>query len=441
MFWDMVYVTKTANLIYDCNFSAVIFPGADNGAPPLYSIYIAGLWTVFGKSLLICHIAVLPFVLGLLYQYRKLAAGYLKKEYLSAALLLLFFMPVLITQIVFAGYDILLVFLILTALNSIKENKKGLIALSMFLLPVVVGRGFTFLFFLLFADIYINRKEYSSLINIIKRLLLFLPAVILFTAWLFYHFSITGCFMVSAEQWKNLGRLNDFYGIMKNLIYVFWKICDFGMIFLAAPLIYLFLKRERIKDKIRSELLALTALSVISYIVFFLPFSIPVSHRYFMLTGIFIISGFVYFLQSLKKKSLRIMFMAVAVAVLPGGHFLIYPERFGNGWDASLKSLPYFSLKENFDAYTVSSGINPADIGADFPMNADRYDYNPGAGHFAFTDIDTKPFGEHKYIVLSNICNTFSPAETDTLNRKWEMVKEIKSWPVYIRLYENSRKR
>jgi len=122
------------------------------------------------------------------------------------------------------------------------------------------------------------------------------------------------------------------------------------------------------------------------------------------------------------------------------GNFIIYPERFGNGWDSSLKTLPYFNLKKQFDNYLVSSNINPMMVGVKFPMDFDNYDCYLNGEHLAFVDMDKKPYTEMPYIVQSNISNTFTPEEIQTLNGKWKLVKEIRAWPVYIKLFKNPEK-
>ena len=69
MFWDMGNISWASNLIYDSHFKTFIFPNADidQGAVPLYSGYVAFLWLIFGKSLFVSHLAILPFVIGTLH--------------------------------------------------------------------------------------------------------------------------------------------------------------------------------------------------------------------------------------------------------------------------------------------------------------------------------------------------------------------------------------
>ena len=117
----------------------------------------------------------------------------------------------------------------------------------------------------------------------------------------------------------------------------------------------------------------------------------------------------------------------------------MYPERFGNGWDASIKFIPYFKIEKELDAYISSNSIDPTLVGAEYPMHFSRYDTYLAKDDFTYTDIDKKDFDKWDYIAQSNISNTFTPAEIQVLKKDWMLMKEFSSWPVYIRLYKNKK--
>jgi hypothetical protein len=436
MFWDMGYVSRVSNFIYDTHFSSIIFPATDNGTPPLYSLYLATLWIVFGKSLLVCHLAILPFVIGVIYQFYKLAIKFIKKKYIPFAFLVLLVEPTFSTQTLLAGYDIVFCFLFLAGLNSIFGNNRKLLALSMLSMPVLSSRGFSLVASLFIVDLYINHSEYINMKKFIKSTLVYLPAFLLFITWLICHYRITGWFAVSGNREK-LHHLNGLGGMLRNFIYILWKIIDFGRVMLFLFIFLLFFISLKTKDTKGANLFFILIFSVLPYILFFLPFSYPVSHRYFMITYLTGILTFVYFVGSLKLKMIRVIILTLTVISLLAGNFWIYPERFGNGWDSSLKVMPYFKLKEKFDSYIKTSKINQGEIGANFPMNFDNYDTRLSGEHFQFTDIDKKPFNKFRYIVQSNICNTFTPEEIDNLKTRWILDKEFYSCRVYIKLYKN----
>lgn len=439
MFWDMGYVVRISNLIYDHHFSTVIFASADNGTPPLYSFYLACIWVMTGKSLFVCHLAILPFMLAMLYQFYRFALRFVNSGKIYFAFILLLIEPTMATQAVLAGYDIVFCFLFLFALNSIFENKRWWLALSTLFIPLLSSRGFSYVVALLLTDILINRSKYKNVKFFFRNIIPYLPAFFLCCGWLIWHYLITGWFAVS-EGRETFHHVRSFEGILRNIFYAIWKIADFGRVILYVYLAFILFKIWKAKDVAGKKLFLILFFTVLPYLIFFTPLSYPVSHRYFMVTNIIAIILFIDTISFIRFKALRIAVSLVVVLSLLAGNFIQYPERFGNGWDSSLKVLPYFKLKEKFDDYIKSSPINPADIGAEFPLNFDNYNCDPASSHFAFTDLDTKPFNTFPYIVQSNICNTFTPAEITALNTRWQLVKELRTCQIYIRLFKNPGK-
>src|SRR5665811_945241 len=69
-FWDTIQLgSEHAHFFYETNFRIIILPNViDSGHIPILGIYLASIWTLFGKSLLLSHLAMLPFVLGIVFQ-------------------------------------------------------------------------------------------------------------------------------------------------------------------------------------------------------------------------------------------------------------------------------------------------------------------------------------------------------------------------------------
>lgn len=74
-FWDTVQLgSKHAHYFYENNFKSLTLPNdIDSGHIPALGLYLAIVWKIFGKSLAISHIAMLPFVLGIFYQTIQLS--------------------------------------------------------------------------------------------------------------------------------------------------------------------------------------------------------------------------------------------------------------------------------------------------------------------------------------------------------------------------------
>ena len=439
MFWDMSYISQISNLIYDNHFTSFIFSVTDNGATPIYSIYLASLWAVFGKSLLVSHLAILPFVIGMLYQLYKLAERFIEKKYFYILFLILLIEPTIATQTIIAGYDIVYCYLFLLGLNSIFDNKRFLIALSVIFMPLLNLRGFSLVIALFIIDWYINYHKYKNIKKLAFSTIAYLPSILLLIFWLLYHYKLTGWFAISGNREK-YHNINGLERMLRNIIYISWKIADFGRVLLFLFIFLIFLKNKKTKDNKGKTLFYIIILTVIPYIIFFLPFSYPVSHRHFMVIYVISVLAFVYFVSILKKKSLRNVLFTLTIISLLSGNFILYPERFGNGWDSSLKVLPYFKMKKEFDDYLKRSGISPSLIGTKFPMDFDNYDCYLNNNHYVFASLDTITFNKISYVTQSNISNTFTPDEINELNNNWILIKEIRSWPVYIKLFKNPEK-
>lgn len=437
MFWDMSNVSWAGNLIYDSHFTTFIFPNADidQGAVPLYSTYLALLWVLFGKSLFVSHLAVFPFIVGVLFQLYKLGARFVSSKQVWLVFILLFIEPTIFTQVYLAGIDLVFCFMFLLAVNSAIDNRRILLMFSILLMPILRLRGFTFVVSVALIDWYLNKENFQNLFAFIKsRFLIYLAPLFVFLAWYILHYSHSGWLIISDNrkdfhQWTGLG------GMLRNLVYVIWKILDFGRIFLFAPLILL-LSYKRQGDMKSKQLLMILLFSLLPYLIFFLPLKYPVSHRHFMILFIIGIIAFVFIAGKLGKVPKKIIYFFVIVGLITG-NFWLYPERYGNGWDASMKVAPYFKLKDNLDVYIKDTGIDNNDVATKFPMDFDVYNSNLAEDKFSYEYINGEPLENFSFILQSNVCNTFTPEEIEELRNEWGLVKEFSSWPVYIRLYKN----
>ncbi|NTW34073.1 MAG: hypothetical protein HGB12_15895, partial [Bacteroidetes bacterium] len=251
MFWDMEYISKISNHIYDNNFSSLIFSDTDSGATPLYSTYLAVLWVIFGKSLFVNHIAILPFVTGILFQYYKLANRFLDKKYVVFSFIILLLEPTITSQTILAGYDLVFCFLFLFGLNSVFDNNRYKIALSVIAMPLLNSRGFSLVCSIFLIDFYINSAGYSNIKKFLKNIAAYLPAIIFLIVWLLYHYMSTGWFIVSGsrERFHHISGLEE---IFRNLIYIAWKINDFGRVviyFVIFILAYKVIKSNKSTSK------------------------------------------------------------------------------------------------------------------------------------------------------------------------------------------------
>ena len=62
-FWDSILTSSVAQWFYDNGIQQGIAPIIwDAGHPTFFQIYLSLTWKIFGKSLMVSHISMLPFL-------------------------------------------------------------------------------------------------------------------------------------------------------------------------------------------------------------------------------------------------------------------------------------------------------------------------------------------------------------------------------------------
>lgn len=121
-FWDTMQLAAQHALFFynNDNFSTFLLPdNMDSGHPPTFGYYLAWVWKTFGKTLAVSHLAMLPFLLGIVWQAWKLGEKIVGEGWTLLFLLLLTVCPVVAGQGVLVSPDIVLLFFFLMALNGI----------------------------------------------------------------------------------------------------------------------------------------------------------------------------------------------------------------------------------------------------------------------------------------------------------------------------------
>jgi len=142
-FWDGDLLSREAHFYFENNFSGFILPTTldRDGTPVLYAVYLASVWKLFGKTLLISHLALLPFLLGIAWEYFKLAKTFLRTSMIPFAMLLLICEPTFVTQSIIMGFDIFMLYFFLLSLNSLLTSRPLTYSLSLSILGLCGIRG------------------------------------------------------------------------------------------------------------------------------------------------------------------------------------------------------------------------------------------------------------------------------------------------------------
>lgn len=432
-FWDMTYISEVADTIFTSDFQQFINPAIDNGTPPLFSLMLAIIWFVFAKTLWVSHLLTATFVVGFLWQINRLCNRFLPEKSKILVFILLFSDPVFLTQSILISYDFAILFFTLLAFNSLLENKQWWLALALIPVSLLNLRGFSFVLMIFLMDIFIHRKSYK-----IKMILSYIPAFVIMLIWMLYHRSITGFYVVSPGN-NSYHTLVDLQYFGKSFLLALWKVLDFNrfIIVLCGFLIWYF----RWKRKLDFNIVSI--LGIFSFLVFlfvFLLFRYPLSHRYLMLTMIVISFVFVQFLTfySFSRQLLIICFAAILLVL---GNFYLYPQKYGNAWDCSLKGINYLSLKQDVLTDLKHNGKNNCTIASFFPEIRDqKFAYLNDEFQMKFVDYNAENLKNVDFIMYSNAFNILPLSLSELENKGFRFYKNYQNGFVKISLYQNTSK-
>jgi hypothetical protein len=432
-FWDGTFFSEIALSFYNTGFKHLIISNApDTGGFPLYSFYLALIWKLFGKTLAVSHFAMLPFILGTIYCYYLLAKKWLQPPFIAIAMLLLICEPVFMTQSILMGYDLFMIFFFMLSLNALFSKKEFLFSIALTLLCASSVRGIILGISLFIIDLLVNKKTDFTLI---KR---YLFPLLFIVCWAFYHYTVTGWFFFSPVRENTDETIVSFDMVVRQTIYIFWKINDFGRItmwcFVLVACLFLY------KTNKQSELTTILKILFIPLLVLILimaPLSNPIGQKYFIVIFLLLNISVCYFMQMLQNKKLITGLTTVFIVSLLTGNFWIYPQKYGNGWDTSLKIIPYFQLKEEMDLYIMENRIPAEKVGTQFPLISDKKFSHLSNNSFHYTDVWNGPVNNYQYFLYSNIINTNISPQMEHVRKNWILIHKKKAGQVCIELYEN----
>jgi hypothetical protein len=435
-FWDGTFVSAFACKLYDGTYTIFSLPpiSDNNTIFPLFSAYLFIVWKLFTKSLLVAHLAMLPFLLGICYEFYQLSKRFLQDKFVYFALLLLILEPTFITQSILISYDIILLYLFLLLLNQLlkEQYKMYFFLISILVLYSVRGIFLTLSLAVIQFILIYPKNKYRSFLIVLKTNLL---------SFIFICLAVFLKFRTVDANENPHEQIVSFTMMLRQLIFIGWKIADFGRIVLWLFFIigiYFIYKRKK-EDENFKALLLIIFIPALLTAIFMIPFSNPIAHRYFMFTYLLLIIGVCYILQHINSKKIVYSLMLVFVTSSFTGNFWLYPERYGNGWDSSLKVLPYFQLKDQMDKYIQQNKIAAGEVGTQFPLIADKVFSYLSDTSYHYMNVWSGPIDIHPYFLQSNVINTDIPEQIETVKKNWSLLKEFKSGQVYLKLYENKR--
>ncbi|OFY70561.1 MAG: hypothetical protein A2Y71_05820 [Bacteroidetes bacterium RBG_13_42_15] len=438
-FWDKdIIFSRIADWLMENKFSPVLPDALDVGYPPLLGYLLALAWKITGKSLLVMHLFMLPFSIGIVIQLYRFLRHYMLQQFIIPVMILVLADTSLLAQSIVFSTDLVMIFFLLLAINSVLYDKRTILSVAIFGLLFSHMRGAMGMAVIGLFDLYKNRYWEKPL----KKFSIaypYLPGIVLFGTYCIFHYAIKGWIGYHENSpWIGCFEVVDGKGFLKNILIVAWRLVDFGKLFLFPILFYLifrFLKYKYAIDQALADLFVLLGLSVLAFVPSALIYKVLSSHRYFLpITMIItIITGYMLFFL-VREKKLRNGLYILMLAGLLSGSFWTYPDTIAKGWDATLAHIPYYGLRNKMLAYIDDHQISFSDIGTEVP-NSYRLKYYDLSDDERYIPI--KDFERNRYIFYSNICNTFSDQEIMQLKNHWIIEKEFRCLLVRVTLYKN----
>ncbi len=435
-FYDTIfYGSKLPDFFYRTNFSLNLPDSLDAGSLPTFGMYIALVWKVLGRDLISSHLAMLPFILGIIWQLDRLSRKFIPPETSGLALLLILIDPTLLSQMTLVSPDVLLIFFFLLGLNSILENKQILLSIAVLFLFLTHMRGMTISLCLLLIDLYVNISFSNSIKKVIadllKRTKIYLPAFLIFLVFSYYHYTLKGWILFHDNSlWAELFERVGFKRMIFNIGIVGWRIVDFGRIVIwIVFFILVFRFRLEILRSKRTLLLVL----LFSIMLILLSGNIIwaknlLAHRYLLPVYLCfsLLCVNILFNNPIDPK-LKKYLISAWVIILISGNFWVYPDKIDKGWDSTLAHLPYFSIRKQALDYLDKQGINYESVQSFFPNTAVIDDIDLNHDLRSFPDFNDSC----DYVFYSNVFNV-KDEDYHLIKNNYNTIKHFKKGMLYL---------
>lgn len=435
-YWDnVVQISVPANFYYETDFNHFYVPDAiATGHQTFVGMLFAGVWKVFGRTLLVSHLLMLPFVFGFLYQLYKLLLNLDIKQQITRIFILLFVIldATILSQLSGLTFEVFHLFFLLLCVNAILEKKNVLLMIGFILLAQTSLRGtisaggimgFQFLYQ------YFNKTKFSY-----KNYLVYIPGLISIVLFLVLFKVHKGWVIANtvSDNWKESGEFASIKEIARNIGVFAWRLIDFGRVLIFALFAYFTIKMAMKREFKDATIRTLFLFAVTQFILFFGVIIImrnAFGHRYLIPIMIPVIILVVYWISTYFKRP--ILLLSLAFITLASGHFWLYPEKVSQGWDATTMHWNFFDVSDEMEDYLTEKEIDKTKIGTFFPHYKLMKNYQLKSKESISYQKATE--NETDYILYSNTFNV-NDSIVDALHNDWELIQEFEQNRVFLRL-------
>lgn len=432
-FWDTVQLgSKHAHWYYDTGFTHFYLPeDLDSGHPPLFGMYLALAWLVWGKSLFVSHLVMVPFVFGIfyfgisLYYFRSGEASSNIQittggSRLFIGLMSLVMCTPLMGHIILVSPDVILIFGFLATLYFIERRSSLGLVMSAIVLALISQRGLIVLGTVAIWILLFRKDDRDLFIYLI-------PGFVLFSAFFIGHYIHSGWNMFHDNSpWSPSFKMSNIYGVVRNVGIYIWRLIDFGMIFMWMLLGWMIYKHKYIRTD-RYLMLMILLVCILGMIT--IPFAGLINHRYYL--PVHVLLGMLTLFYVSRHMLVRNRFILVIICLgIFSGHRWIYPVPISQGWDTTLSHLPFYSLVADAYQFLESENIPLDRVGTGFPLrSSQRYINLKTGGQMKQYNLEKDTF-----ILWSNVMNELND-DIFTLNKRFNTLYHESSCGIHIKIF------
>ena len=433
-FWDNTLLcSKMGHYLYNNNLFTLNIPeNFDPGHPPTLAFIQALGWQLFGKTLFVSHLIMMPFLFGLVWQLHSFICYFTQNKWHQIiAIAFVFCDPTILAQCFFIGQEVPQLFFFLLALNQLLKGNYILKCAALLCLSICSVRGMmlcgSFFLFEVFYSTTILKK--IKLVFTRQNIICYIIASSAAVGFIIWRVVNKGYFLLHENsQWGNLAEFVDFKGFIFNLKVLIHRYLDFGRVAIIVfiAIVFIIYKKKLLKNNNIKLLLAATILSTSIITIVSLAATNTIGHRYFALSFLLMHLLALYVIQTFVAHK-KIIILFVLGIVLITGNLWQYPQRYAQGWDASLRSLPYFNLRNQAITYLNNNNINLNNVGTFFPNIYSNEEINLIGDTTTFAAFDST----NTYVLFANIYNQ-KPEQYQYILSNYTPIKHYENLGIWV---------
>lgn len=444
IFWDNVLqASRVAHHFYENGLWPPLLPQEiDAGHPPFFGFYLALCWKIFGRNLIVSHLAMWPVIFLLFYGWMSLCKHYIKEDTtLVLAIVCGLLESALFTHLLMVGPELLIIACVISACYALITRHYLAVSILYVALVLVSIRGTIWVMAFFPLTVYLHYSTHHSWWRSWRwqEMMPYIISALAALCWYGYHYKATGYVTDNPHNtWSAAYRWVTLREVVIQWPYVVWRFMDQGRIFVLVliPLL-VYLTRKKAYPPVSSKPILLFLIPAIAFV--FLVTLRPMASvpRYFIPLYMGGSLVFFYYLQFIQSQAKKIFLGLMVAGIYLSGHLWIYPERIYQAWDCTLMHLTYYPLKEAMEDSLERMHILHGETGTGSPLiTPDKYTLlnNDTAAFMPLKDGNNEIL---HFAADCRMCNSISLRQKQELAIKWRKIAEWKNGIQYIKLYEN----